>query len=163
MLAAIAVSFYYEILAHPVLALRAISIGWTPWFILQIWFGPTLVIPFAKQFLPPSPINPLVLIWWTVWLLSARAAGGWIVARLDRPHATAMSLAVAASVFIYGLRFLPWVWFHFANTLTNTRFLPYLVTDIASMTLPVLAALFGGLWGAPPESESRRQEAHSTP
>ena len=162
-LAAIAVSFCQETVAHPVLALRAITIGWAIWFSFYYGVGPRLLGPFARRFFVPSgyPFSPLMLIWWTASLF-VRAGSGWIVARLHRSHRTGMVLAFAVSVFFFDLRGLPGIWFEAANTLTNTRFLPYLVYGLEVQFLWPAAILVGGLWGADPARESVRKEQGST-
>jgi hypothetical protein len=163
-LAAIIVSFYQEIKAHPVLALRAIAVGNGIWFIYRYGVTPRLLSPLVRRFLQPSgfPFSPWVLTWWTL-SLTDNAVSGWIIARLDRPHRTGMVLVYATFSFIFQLQRLPYLWFDGANALSNTRFLPYFLNNLAALTLPSLAILFGGLWGASPESEPRGQERRSTP
>src|SRR5579871_4610102 len=46
-LAAIAVGVYHEIIAHPFLALRSLSVGWASWYLFYYGVGPNLLIPFA--------------------------------------------------------------------------------------------------------------------
>jgi hypothetical protein len=161
-LTAILVSFCQEIVAHPVLALRAISVGWASWFLFYYGFGPKLLRPFVMRFFVPSgfPFTPSTQIWWTAALL-VLAASGWIVARLHRPHRNGMVLVFAASVFIFRLRMLPWIGSLAADTLTNSRFLPYLLFNLEALFLPSLAILFGGLWGASSESESKVRQRRS--
>jgi hypothetical protein len=151
-LAAIIVSFYQEIMSHPVLALRAISVGWATWFLFYYGAGPRLLGPFVRRFFVPSgfPFSPSALIWWTAALF-VFAASGWIVARLHHARRNGMVLVFAASVFIFRLRMLPWIGSLAADTMTNSRFLPYLLFSLEALFLPPLAILFGGLWGAPPE------------
>jgi hypothetical protein len=69
-----------------------------------------------------------------------------------------MVLIFATSVFIFQLRGLPGIWFEAANTLTNTRFIPYLVYGLGLQFLWPAAILVGGLWGVDPERQSVRQE-----
>jgi hypothetical protein len=147
-LAAIMVNFRQEIMAHPVLALRAIAVGMSTWFLYRYGVAPRLLTPIARRFLQPSgfPFSPWALTWWIV-SLTVSAASGWIIARLHRPHRIGMVLVFAAFSFILQLQRLPWIWFHGANALTNTRFLPYLLYDLAALILPSLAILFGGLSG----------------
>jgi hypothetical protein len=163
-LAAIVVSLYQEITAYPVLALRAIAVGMGTWFIYRYGVAPRLLSPLIRRFLQPSgfPFSPWGLTWWTL-SLTVSAASGWIIARLDRPHRTGMVLVFATFSFFLQLKRLPWLWFDGANTLTNIRFVPYLLNNLAALTLPSLAILFGGLWGASPESEPKRQEQRPTP
>ena len=161
-LSAIMVSFYQEIMAHPVLAFRAISVGWAAWFLFYDGIGPRLLGPFVRRFFVPSgfPFAPSMLIWLTASLL-VRAASGWIVARFHRSHRIAMVLLFAASVFIFQLQELPIIGRLAADTLTNTRFLPYLVYVLELQFLWPAAILCGGLWGAPPQSKSKVREQRS--
>jgi hypothetical protein len=163
-LVAIVVSFRQEIMAHPVLALRAIAVGMAPWYLYRYGLTPTLLSPLFKRFLQPSgfPLSPWALTWWII-SLTVSAASGWIIARLHGPHRTGMVLVFATFSFILQLQRLPWICFHGANALTNTRFLPYLLNDLANLILPSLAILFGGLSTASPESEPSGQEQHSPP
>lgn len=155
-LTAIAVSFHREVMAHPVLALRAIAIGWAAWFSFYDGIGPRLLGPFVRRFFSFSgyPFGPSMLIWLAASLL-VRAASGWIVARFHRSHRIVMVLLFAGSVFISQLQLLPFIWRSAADTLTNTRFLPYLIYGLELQFLWPAAILFGGLWGAPAEIESK--------
>lgn len=150
-LAAIIVSFYQEIIAHPVLALRALAIGWATWFLFLDGLAPKLVAPVFRRFFLPSayPLSPWSLTW-RLLSLFVFAASGWIVSRFHRPHCTAMVLLFTTSLFVSALvGLLPWVWFHAAETLTNTtRFLPYLLGDLESIFLPPTAVMLGGLGAA---------------
>ncbi len=160
-LTAIIVSFYQEIMAHPVLALRAIAIGWTAsWFLYD--YGVRPLAPLLRRFIVFSgyPFGPSMLIGFALSLL-VLAASGWIVARSHRSHRIAMVLLFASSVFIFQLRLLPTIGRSAADTLTNTRFLPYLIYGLERQLLWPAAILFGGLWGASPESESNVQEQRS--
>jgi hypothetical protein len=163
-LAAIIVSFYQEIKGHPVLALRAIAVGMGTWFIYRYGVAPRLLSPLVRRFLQPTgfPFSPWSLTWWTL-SLTVNAASGWIIARLHRPHRTGMVLVFATFSFIVHLQTLPYLWFDGANALNNTRFLPYFLNNLAALTLPSVAILFGGLWGALPESEASEYEQHSAP
>ena len=162
-LAAIVIGVCHEIMAHPLLALRAIAVGWATWFLFYYGIGPRLLFPFLNRFFRPSgmPFSPWMLIFSTAFLFF-RAASGWAVARLHRSHRVTMVLLFATSFSIVQLRGLHWVWFEAANTLTNTRFLPYLIYSLEVKILWPMAILFGGLSGAAPRSEQKDQEQSST-
>jgi hypothetical protein len=162
--AAILVSFCHEVATHPLLGLRAISAGWATWFLFYYGVGPGILGPLVRRFFLPSgyPFAPSMQIWWIASLF-VHAASGWIVARLHRSHRIAMVLLFAASVCIVQLRGLPGVWFEATNTLTNTRFLPYLIFGLELQILWPAAILLGGLWGADPERESVRQGSRAIP
>jgi hypothetical protein len=159
-LAAIFFSFCQEIMAHPVLALRALATGWATWYLIRYGAVRSLV-PLTRRLLQTSgfPFSPFGLAWTAISLVLL-AGNGWIVARLHRPHRTGMVLLFAASVLVLDLsRGLPWIWFEGTNTLTNTRFLPYLLAALDPLILQPLAILLGGLWGASAERESRQQRS----
>ena len=156
---AIALGFCRELAAHPVLALRAIALAWavrylyvysvartalthvSPWGVTQ-WLWWTAV----------RPVGLMEMIWWAMDS-AVCAMSGWIVARFHNANRIPMVLATAVSVFLFQLTGLPWIWFHAKNGFTNTRFLPYLVTDFVALVLPPLCTLVGGLWSALPERE----------
>ena len=178
-LAAIIVAVSRGVVTHPLLALRAIAFAWTVRFLylcIAVWTVFTsinLLVPQGHH--PPlpawhvvgsvalwfrwvvPPVTPKVTIWWTLDL-SICAVTGWTVARFHQTHRTAMVMVAAISVFLYQLQVLPWVWFHARNTLTNTRFLPYLVTDFVALIGPPLCIVLGGLWGASRERDARANE-----
>jgi hypothetical protein len=160
-LTAIVVSFYQEIMAHPLLALRAVAIGWAAtWFSFDYGIRP--LAPLLRRFVVFSgyPFGPSMLIGFALSLL-VLAASGWFVARLHHSHRVAMVLLFAASVFIFQLQALPSIWRSAADTLTNTRFLPYLIYGLERQFLWPAAIVFGGLWGASSEIESKVQEQRS--
>jgi len=80
---------------------------------------------------------------------------GWTVARCHRASRIAMVLVTAISVLLCQVREIPWIWFHAKNAFTNTRFLPYLVTDFVALILPPLFVLVGGLWDVLPRREPK--------
>jgi hypothetical protein len=161
---AVVVSFFQEIIAHPVLAVRAITIGWATLILFYYGVGPLLGRLLIGRFFRLSgyPFGPSMLIWLTLSLF-VLAASGWIVGRLHRSHRIAMVLLFTASVFIFQLRSLPGIWLAAENTLTNTRFLPYLIYGLGLHFLWPVAILVGGLWGATSDRESRGHEQLSTP
>ena len=160
--AAIVIGVCDEIMTHPLLALRAISVGWATWFLFDYGVGPLLGRLLIPRFFRLSgyPFGPSMLIWLTASLF-VRAASGWIVARLHGSHRIATVLLFTASVFIFQLRTLPGIWFETANTLTNTRFLPYLIYGLELQFLWPAAILFGGLSCGSPQTGTMPQEQHS--
>jgi hypothetical protein len=158
-LAAITVGLCRELVAHPVLALRAIAMALAVRFLYLYGVAPFL-FRAVKPILPLTwfqPIGPLLIVWRTLDM-SLCVATGWTLARFHHANRTGIVLTAAISVFLYQLRGLPWIWFHAKNTLTNSRFLPYLVTDWVALILPPLSILVGGLWRALPERNARAKE-----
>jgi hypothetical protein len=146
-IAAIVIGISKETVKHPLLALRAISFGWGTWFLFYYAVAPKILGPVLKRTFRPSgyPFSSWMLIWLVSSLL-VLAASGWIVARLHRPIRIPAVLLFALSVSIVQLRNLPWIWSTAANSLTNARFLPYLIDGLEIQILWPAAILFGGLY-----------------
>jgi hypothetical protein len=148
-LAAIVVGFRNEIATHPLLALRALSVGWATLFLYGYGFE-LLSVPLVKRFVAFSGYPSFLLFGLTLSLcgLFGCAASGWLVAWLHRSHRVAMVLLFSASLFIFQLQALPGIWRQTVDALTNTRFLPYLMIGLERQFLWPALILFGGLWGA---------------
>jgi hypothetical protein len=155
-LTAIAVALCQEIRANKLLAVRAVATGWAVWYVYGLfvssWVGWILIslgqrLPPALQYEAPS-----WFVWWIIWL-SVRAASGWIVARLHRGHQTAMVLLFSASVLLWKLRMLPLICNLVLDAFGDSRLLHYLPSRLASMILPPVSILAGGLCGVAPESD----------
>jgi hypothetical protein len=151
----IAVTFWKEISAHKLLAVRAVATGWAVWFLYVSLIAPWLyeiLIPLAHRF--PFAFDlyvPSGFVWWIIWL-SVRAASGWIVARLHREHRAAMVLTFSASVLLWKLQTLPWILSNLiVDAIGDSRYAPYIVTNFASVILPPVCILVGGLWSTPPK------------
>jgi hypothetical protein len=155
-LTTVAVAFCQEIRAHKVLAVRAVVTGWAVWYVYQrfasSWVDGILI--YLRQMLPPAIQYKVSFgfVWWIIWL-SVRAASGWTVARLHRGHQTAMVLLFSASVLLWKLRMLPLTFMVVGDAFGNSIFFPYLASRLASIILPPISILAGGLFGVPPESE----------
>jgi hypothetical protein len=145
-LAAIVIGVSKETVKHPLLALRAIAFGWGSWLLFYYAVAPKVLYPVFRRIFTPSgfPFSPGQLIW-TVTSLLVLIGSGWIVARFHRPNRITTVLLFAFSVFIVQLRTFPWLWSTAANSLTNTRFLPYLIYDLEIQILFPVATLLGGL------------------
>jgi hypothetical protein len=155
-LAAIVVSACREITAHPVLALRAIVVGWAVWYFYAVAVIPALIVPLARRILPTGwamTSSPFVITWWALWAPSY-AVSGWAVARLHRPHRIAMVLAFAASIFLYELECYPGFGFIQGTLSRAPGSFRYLVFDWEALIVSPLSALLGGLWGALAERDS---------
>jgi hypothetical protein len=146
-IAAITIGVSKETVRHPLLALRAISFGWGSWLLYVYSVAPKVLYPVFRRIFTPSgyPFSPGRLMW-TVTSLLVMAGSGWIVARFHRPNRITTVLLFALSVFIVQFRIFPSLWSTAANSLTNTRFLPYLIFDLEIQILFPAATLFGGLF-----------------
>ena len=143
-LAAIANGTYTATTERPILAVRALFVGWAVLLFWDYVLGPALA-PLVRHFVRLSgyPLGPSMLIGFGL-ALSVRVSSGWLVASFHRSHRTTTVLLFAASVFIYYLRWLPGVWRAAANTLTNTRFLPYFIYGLELQFVLPAAILLGG-------------------
>jgi hypothetical protein len=151
----IAVSFWKEISAHKLLAVRAVATGWAVWYLYGLFIGPwvyKLLIPFAQELPLAFKFGPYSgFAWWIIWL-SVSAAIGWIVGRSHREHQTAMVLIFTASVLLWNLRRLPWIVSSLVvDAIGDSRYAPYIVSNLASVLLPPVCILIGGLWNTPPK------------
>jgi hypothetical protein len=151
----IAVTLWKEISVHKLLAARAVATGWAVWFLYVSLIAPwlyKLLIPLSHRFPVAFDLYvPSGFVWWIIWL-SVRAASGWIVARLHGEHRIAMVLTFSASVLLWKLQTLPWIFSNLVvDAIGDSRYAPYIVANFASVLLPPVFILVGGLWGAPPK------------
>ena len=157
---AILVSFFAEIRAHSLLAVRAVATGWAVWYLYShfISLGVSWLLQPLEYSYPFAfgHVTPVVSVWWIVWL-SVRAGSGWIVAKLHRNHATAMVMAFSASVLLWKLQMIPWT-MHLALVSTGwDRYRQELIVNLMGITFPSLCILLGGLSGE--RSENRKESA----
>ena len=164
---AIAVSFWKEISAHKLLAVRAVAIGWVVLYMYRIFVSPWLyglLLPYAQELPLAFKFGATSgFAWWVIWL-SVRAASGWIVARFHREHQTAMVLIFSASVLLWKIPMLSWIFSSLVvDAFGDSRYAPYIVSNLASVILPPVCILLGGLWSAPPRADaSSRNERVTT-
>jgi len=153
---AILVSFGTEIRANGLLVLRAVTIGWATLYLGRFLLGSwpyMLSSPFDRRV--PEAFDPLGhngFIWWIFWI-PVTAMSGWIVGRFHRTH-RAMVLIFSASVLSWNLRMLPWICTLSIDVFSNSRYLPYLISNLAGFTLPPASILLAGLWNGPHRNES---------
>jgi hypothetical protein len=151
----IAVTFWKEISAHKLLAVRAVATGWAVWYVYGLFVRPWLnglLLPFAQELPLAFKFGATSgFAWWVIWL-SVWAAIGWVVARSHREHQTAMVLIFSASVLLWKLQILPWTFSSLVvDAIGDSRYAPYIVSNLASVLLPPVCILIGGLWSAPPK------------
>jgi hypothetical protein len=145
---AIIVSFGTEIRANGLLAVRAVTIGWATLYLGRFLLGSwpdMLSRPFDRRV--PEAFDPLGhngFIWWIFWI-PVTAISGWIVGRFHRAH-RAMVLIFAASVLFWDLRMFPWICTLAIDVFSNSRYLPYLISNLAGLTFPPASILLAGLW-----------------
>jgi hypothetical protein len=141
---------------HKLLALRAVLTGWAAWMLS--WY--LIALPLYRLY--SSTVRTLGLgpmqFWWRHYysypLVLVPCVGGflsgWLVARFHRSHRVAMVFLYALSVLLTSL---PEFFRLASNSLSNTRFVPYLALYL-SVSLGVVSILFGGLRS--PNHESAR-------
>jgi len=148
---AIIVSFGTEIRANGFLAVRAVAIGWVTLYLGRVLLGSwpdMLSSPFDRRV--PEAIDPLGhngFIWWIFWI-PVTALSGWIVGRFHRAH-RAMVFIFSGSVLLWDLRMLPWICTLSIDVFSNSRYLPYLISNLAGLTLPPASILLAGLCNGP--------------
>lgn len=152
---AIIVSFGTEIRANGLLALRAVTIGWVTLYLGRFLLNSAHMLssPFDRRV--PEAFDPLGhngFIWWIFWI-PVTAMSGWIVGRFHRAH-RAMVLIFSASVLFWDLRMLPWICTLCIDVFSNSRYLPYLISNLAGFTLPPASILAAGLWNGPHRNDS---------
>jgi hypothetical protein len=148
----IAVTFWKEISAHKLLAVRAVATGWVVWHLYALFIGPRVLIPFARELPLAFRFGPYSgFASWIIWL-SVRVASGWIVGHSHREHRTAMVLMFSASVLLWKLQILPWTFSSLVvDAIGDSRYAPYIVSNLTSVILPPVCILIGGLWNTPPK------------
>jgi hypothetical protein len=151
----IAVTFWKEISAHKLLAVRAVATGWGGWYVYGLFVRPWvngLLLPFAHDLPLAFKFGATSgFAWWIIWL-SVWAAIGWVVARFHREHQTAMVLIFSASVLLWKLQILPWTFSSLVvDAIGDWRYAPYIVSNLTSVILPPVCILIGGLWNTPPK------------
>lgn len=148
---AIVQSFVKEFRAHPLLAVRAVVIGWSALYLGRLLLGswPDMIASPFNRIVPEEfdPVGHSGFIWWVCWI-PVTAASGWIVGRFHRRHRS-MIFIFSASVLLWDIQKLPWICTLSIDVLSNSRYLPYLVSNLAGLTLPPASILVAGLWNSP--------------
>jgi hypothetical protein len=152
---AIVASFGTEIRANGLLAIRAVTIGWVTLYLGRFLLGSwpdMLSSPFDRRV--PEAFDPLGhngFIWWIFWI-PVTAMSGWIVGRFHRAHRT-MVLIFAASVLFWDARMLPWICTLAIDVFGNSRYFPYLISNLAGLVLPPASILLAGFGGGSPRND----------
>jgi hypothetical protein len=143
---ALVTSVVSELRGHPLLILRAMVSGWVALYVgrfvidglalRRTW--PDIILPVAFD-----PLGHSGFHWLVLWI-PVTAASGWIVSRLDRQHRN-LVLLFALSVLLWDMHELPWICSLVVDSLGNSRFVPYLLSDLASLVIPPAGILLGGL------------------
>jgi len=146
-LSAVSRGFIADVLAHKLLAVRALVVGWATALILFQY----VVGPLGRAYLRTLfyhgiradalwrhfSFYPLLLIPYLCLF-----ASGWAVALCHRRHELAMVLAYLLSLEIY---FLPEAYRLVVDSFGDRRFLPYLAQLIFNGAISAVAVLLGGM------------------
>jgi hypothetical protein len=157
-LLAILIGSWSEIRRHKLLALRALATGWMvifleSRFLYPIFFRQWWSVAHSSQLLFAAP----TLLWTPV-----SAMTGWLVGRLHRPRHIAFVLLFAVSMEVWGCQQLPWAYTLFLDSLSDSRYLPYLAGITSGLIVAPLSILIGGLYSAPKkhiEAQNQRVSA----
>jgi len=161
---AVLVSLVSQVQANFLVALRAIAIGWGTLYVGRFALGSwpdMLSSPFDWRV--PQAFDPLGhngFIWWIFWI-PVTAASGWIVGRFRRRQ-RAMVFIFAGSFLLWDVRMLPWICELLLDVVSNSRYLPYLLSNLAGFSLPLASILFAGLWKFPRERDGLSRNTQRT-
>jgi hypothetical protein len=126
----------------------AVATGWAIWLLYHHVSRPLLNgLFFPWMYKLPlifSYSTPHGIAWWMIWI-AVRAFSGWVVARLNREHATATVLVFASSVLLWKSQVLPWT-LHLLAATGDPRYRLEVVTELMSIIVPFASILLGGLW-----------------
>jgi len=147
-LVAILVGCGHEIRTQKLLTMRAVITGWAA----LILYGYLISLPLYKLYsrvLMALGLGPLRFWWWhyyTYPIILVPCVGGflsgWLVARFHRTCRVTMVTVYAVSVLLTSL---PEIFRLATNSLSNSRFVPYLLTYSVTECLFVVSILLGGL------------------
>lgn len=151
-LAAILVGSVHDLAAHKMLALRALTIGWTLYYLFSYpvtWAGDIAETWVSQQVIVCEPGSFWCQFWqnqFSVELLIyiAGAISGGIVARLHRQYWVAMLSLYAASVLLFECGIIGWMVSRSIPPLPISR----VTLVVANLTVVVrpLSVFVGGMW-----------------
>jgi hypothetical protein len=154
---ALTVSFASELGRSPLLIVRAMASGWVSLYIGRFLIDGLMLRRSWPGIILPVAFDPLGYsrFRWLVFWTPVTAASGWIVSRLHRRHRI-LVLLFSVSVLLWDLRELPWICALVVDSFGNSRYVPYLLNDFASIIIPPAGILLGGLWSATQLKETPR-------
>jgi hypothetical protein len=151
-LAAILVGTVHDLAAHKMLALRALMVGWTLYYLFSFpvtWAGSIAEDWLSQQVIQCAPGSFWCQFWrnqFSVELLIyvAAAVSGGIVARLHRKYWVAMLSLYAASVLLFECGMVGWL----VSRMVPPMPIPRVALIVANLTVVVrpLSVFVGGMW-----------------
>jgi hypothetical protein len=159
---------YEDVRFHPVVVVRGVAFGWVLMLVTRYVFErlirflfdayqTELLLEAHKSQILFFLLGPPALLWVILFTVPCLIVA-LLVARLHQRECVAVVLLFAASVLVVGLWNLPWILTLTANSWSNSRYLPYLVTHLVELTLPPLLIVLGGLYGRSSEARTASQE-----
>jgi hypothetical protein len=144
-----------EIRTHKLLTVRALVTGWAALILFGYLISPPLYKLYSRA-LADLGLGPARLWWWHYYtypvVLMPCIGGflsGWLVARFHRTYRVTMVTVYAVSVLLTSL---PEIFRLATNSLSNSRFVPYLLAYSLAECLFVVSILLGGLRRTNPET-----------
>jgi hypothetical protein len=154
-LVAIFVGCGNEVRTHKLLAVRAVITGWAA-LILSSYLISFPLYKLYSRVLMDLGFRPLWFWWWhyyTYPIVLVPCIGGflsgWLVARFHRAYRVTMVTVYAVSVLLTSL---PEIFRLATNSLSNSRFVPYLLSHLLIECLFVVSILLGGLRSRNPQT-----------
>jgi hypothetical protein len=153
-LAAILIGNVHDLAAHKMLALRALTIGWTLYYLFSFpvtWAGGIAENWVSQQVIVCEPGSFWCQFWrnqFSVELLIyvAGAVSGAIVARLHHKYWVAMLSLYAASVLLFECGMIGWMVSQSVPPVPISRF-ALIVANLTVVVRP-LSVFVGGMWAA---------------
>jgi hypothetical protein len=160
--AAIVMGTARDLASHKLLALRALAIGWTLYYLSGFpvgWGGLAAEAWVEQRIVCDSFACQFWLNQFTAQLLfySAAAISGWIVARLHGRHWVAMVSLFAASVLLWEWGMNAWLMSQDSHPVPVSPITFFVATNLTLAGIP-LSIFLGGMWAV--RSEFRQ---HSGP
>ncbi len=154
-IAAIIATNASEIWNHRTLALRAIVLGWSMTYALDLVYGmfltatlPSSLFQFSSTrgaSLLPHVLNSAVLVG-TIQTAVVRVSTGWLIARSHRPYQVSMAFAFLSSFLILDL---PWLLRRGLDAAAagNTVLIAAFAIHLVSVMVTVFGVTVGLMWG----------------
>ena len=164
-LAAILAGNVHDLAAHKMLALRAVTIGWTLYFLFSFpvtWAGSMAENWLRQHVILCDPGSFSCQFWLNqlsaeLLIYVAAAVSGGIVARLHHKHWVAMLSVYAASVLLFECGMVAWMVSRGVPPVPVSR-ATLIVANFTVVVRPFCIVL-GGMWAARSEFASGRQMA----